>query len=77
MFVVLLTNRVHAARARRPGIIIADVRHDLADAAALAVTDEPLLRRVAWPRTFRVDQAADWTRGRMLPKRPTTKARRK
>lgn len=77
MFVVLLTNRVHAARARRPGIIIADVRHDLADAAALALTDEPLLRRVAWPRTFRVDQAADWTRGRMLPKRPTTKARRK
>jgi serine-type D-Ala-D-Ala carboxypeptidase len=55
MFVILLTNRVHAARARRPGIIIADVRHDLADAAALAVTDEPLLRQVAWPRTFRVD----------------------
>lgn len=77
MFVILLTNRVHAARARRPGIIIADVRHDLADAAALAVTDEPLLRQVAWPRTFRVDQAADWTRGRMLPKRPTTKAKRK
>lgn len=77
MFVILLTNRVHAARARRPGIIIADVRHDLADAAALAVTDEPLLRRVAWPRTFRVDQAADWTRGRPLTKRPTTKAKRK
>ena len=76
MFVILLTNRVHAARARRPGIIIADVRHDLADAAALAVTDEPLLRQVAWPRTFRVDQAADWTRGRTLAKRPTTKARR-
>ncbi len=76
MFVILLTNRVHAARARRPGIIIADVRHDLADAAALAVTDEPLLRQVAWPRSFRVDQAADWTRGRPLPKRPTTKARR-
>lgn len=76
LFIVLLTNRTHAARARRPGII-ADVRHDLADAAALAVTDEPLLRRVAWPRTFRVDQAADWTRGRMLPKRPTTKAKRK
>jgi CubicO group peptidase (beta-lactamase class C family) len=77
MFVVLLTNRVHAARARRPGIIIADVRHDLADAAALAVTDEPLLRRVAWPRSFRVDQAPDWTRGRPLAKRPTTKAKRK
>jgi len=77
LFVILLTNRVHAARARRPGIIIADVRHDLADAAALAVTDEPLLRQVAWPRTFRVDQAADWTRGRPLSKRPTTKAKRK
>ena len=76
MFVILLTNRVHAARARRPGIIIADVRHDLADAAALAVTDEPLLRQVAWPRTFRVDQAADWTRGRARSKRPTTKAQR-
>lgn len=76
MFVILLTNRVHAARARRPGIIIADVRHDLADAAALAVTDEPLLRQVAWPRTFRVDQAADWTRGRPLAKRPVTRARR-
>ena len=76
MFVILLTNRVHAARARRPGIIIADVRHDLADAAALAVTDEPLLRQVAWPRTFRVDLAADWTRGRPLQKRPTTRAKR-
>jgi len=77
LFVILLTNRVHAARARRPGIIIADVRHDLADAAALAVTDEPLLRQVAWPRRFRVDQAADWTRGRPLAKRPTTKPIRK
>lgn len=76
MFVILLTNRVHAARARRPGTIIADVRHDVADAAALAVTDEPLLRQVAWPRTFRVDQAPDWTRGRPLQKRPTTKAKR-
>ena len=77
MFVILLTNRVHAARARRPGIIIADVRHDLADAAALAVTDEPLLRRVSWPRTFRVDQARDWSsRARPLAKRPTTKAKR-
>ena len=38
MFVVLLTNRVHAARARAAKVI-ADVRADLADAAALAVTD--------------------------------------
>lgn len=76
MFVILLTNRVHAARSRRPGTIIADVRHDLADAAALAVTDEPLLRQVAWPRSFRVDQAVDWNpRVRPLAKRPTTKAK--
>lgn len=75
MFVILLTNRVHAARSRRPGTIIADVRHDLADAAALAVTDEPLLRQIAWPRSFRVDQAVDWSPNvRPLAKRPTTKA---
>lgn len=60
MFVVLLTNRVHAARARRPAIIIGDVRNDLADAAALAVTDEPLLRHMAYPTAFRVDRQADW-----------------
>ena len=39
MFVVLLTNRVHEARAKRPAKVIADVRADLADAAALSVTD--------------------------------------
>ena len=39
MFVVLLTNRVHAARAKRPGRVIADVRADLSDAAAFAGTD--------------------------------------
>src|SRR5260221_4637884 len=38
MFVVLLTNRVHAARARRPAEVISDVRADLAEAAARAVT---------------------------------------
>ncbi len=41
MFVILLTNRVHDARAKRPATVIADVRADLADAAALAVTDAP------------------------------------
>ncbi|MGH7620077.1 MAG: serine hydrolase domain-containing protein, partial [Gemmatimonadaceae bacterium] len=39
MFVVLLTNRVHDARAKRPAKVIADVRADVSDAAALAVTD--------------------------------------
>lgn len=73
LFVVLLTNRVHAARARRPGIIIADVRHDVADAAALSIADEATLSQVAWPRTFRVDQAADWNPPRRIAvRRPTT-----
>ena len=61
MFVVLLTNRVHAAKARRPAKVISDVRADLADAAALAVTDVrggPL----AMPRTFRADRAVGWNR---------------
>jgi CubicO group peptidase (beta-lactamase class C family) len=59
MFVVLLTNRVHEARARRPAKVIADVRADLADAAALAVTDYadgPM----AMPAKFRADRAVDW-----------------
>lgn len=76
LFIVLLTNRVHAARARRPGIIIADVRNDLTDAAALAITDEPTIRQVAWPRYFRVDQAADWNPPtRTAEKRPLTTPR--
>lgn len=76
LFVLLLTNRVHDARARRPGIIIADVRHDVADAAALAITEEPALRAIAWPRVFRVDQAPDWNPPtRTLVRRPTTMPR--
>jgi CubicO group peptidase (beta-lactamase class C family) len=61
MFVVLLTNRVHDAKARRPAKVISDVRADLADAAALAVTDyaDGLL---AMPRSFRADKAVDWNR---------------
>jgi CubicO group peptidase (beta-lactamase class C family) len=61
MFVVLLTNRVHAARARRPAKVISDVRADLADAAALAVTDMrggPL----DMPRSFRSDRAVGWNK---------------
>lgn len=59
MFVLLLTNRVHAARARRPAKVIADVRADLADAAALAVMDGargPL----DFPLLFRADRALGW-----------------
>ena len=61
MFVVLLTNRVHEPKARRPAKVIADVRADLADAAALAVTDYadgPMVM----PSTFRADQAVDWNK---------------
>jgi CubicO group peptidase (beta-lactamase class C family) len=73
LFIVLLTNRAHDPRTRRPGTIIADVRHDVADAAALAVRDVPALAQIAWPREFRVDQAADWNPStRPLARRPTT-----
>ncbi len=61
MFVILLTNRVHAARARRPATVIADVRSDLADAAALAVTDDDL-RVMVMPAAFRADRAHNWNK---------------
>lgn len=61
MFVILLTNRVHAAKARRPSQVIADVRNDLADAAVLAVMDDPDGVR-AMPVSFRADVAKDWNR---------------
>jgi CubicO group peptidase (beta-lactamase class C family) len=65
MFVILLTNRVHAARARQPAKVISDVRADLADAAALAVIDGPD-GVLAWPASFRADRAVGWNR----PERP-------
>src|SRR3954471_16589249 len=61
MFVVLLTNRVHAARARRPAKVISDVRADLADAAALAVTDSRT-GILDMPESFRADRAVGWNR---------------
>ena len=61
MFVLLLTNRVHAARARRPAKVISDVRADLADAAAAAVVDNPD-NVVSMPTTFRADKAVGWNR---------------
>ena len=61
MFVVLLTNRVHEARARRPAKVISDVRADLADAAALAVTDSNL-GILSMPASFRADRAVGWNR---------------
>jgi CubicO group peptidase (beta-lactamase class C family) len=61
LFVILLTNRVHAARARRPSKVIADIRADVADAAALSVFDSEgdLL---AMPASFRADRAVGWNR---------------
>lgn len=75
MFVVLLTNRVHAARASRPSRVIADVRNDLADAAALAVIDDPS-GVLAMPVSFRADVASDWNRP-LRSKRASSAAARK
>ena len=61
MFVILLTNRVHAARAKRPAKVISDVRADLADAAALAVTDANLAV-AEMPVSFRADRAVGWNK---------------
>lgn len=61
MFVILLTNRVHAARARRPAQVISDVRADLADAAALAVVEGPY-GMAAMPSAFRADRAVGWNK---------------
>lgn len=70
MFVILLTNRVHAARARRPATVIGDVRADLSDAAALAVTDDPD-GVLAMPKSFRADKAVGWNK----PVRPARRSR--
>ncbi|WP_169307706.1 serine hydrolase domain-containing protein [Gemmatimonas aurantiaca] len=76
MFVILLTNRVHAARARRPSKVIADVRNDLADAAVLAVMDDPEGVR-AMPASFRADVAQDWNRPLRSSRTASAAARRR
>lgn len=58
MFVILLTNRVHAARALRPAKVISDVRADLSDAAVLSVLDGPKV--AAGSKTFRADREVGW-----------------
>src|SRR3954462_3552587 len=58
MFVILLTNRVHAARALRPAKVTSDVRADLSDAAVLSVLDGPKL--TSGSRTFRADREVGW-----------------
>ena len=75
LFVILLTNRVHAARARRPSKVIADIRADIADAAALSVKDADGDLR-AMPASFRADRASGWNRpvrSRSSRKKSTTK----
>jgi CubicO group peptidase (beta-lactamase class C family) len=67
MFVILLTNRVYDARARRPAKVISDVRADVADAAALAVMDYGDV--LAMPRAFRSDRAIGWNKSRIMPKK--------
>jgi CubicO group peptidase (beta-lactamase class C family) len=76
MFVILLTNRVHDARAKRPAKVIADVRADLADAAALAVTDygDGMLEM---PVAFRADRAVDWNRPERHPRRHVSSSKKK
>ena len=61
MFVLLLTNRVHAARARRPAKVISDVRADLADAAVASVIDNTD-NVISMPVSFRADKAVGWNR---------------
>ena len=61
MFVILLTNRVHAARAHRPSQVISDVRADLADAAALAVVEGPY-GMAGMSSVFRADKALGWNK---------------
>ena len=72
MFVLLLTNRVHAARARRPAKVISDVRADLADAAVASVVDNPD-NVIAMPRTFRADKAAGWNRPVRVARKPRSR----
>ena len=59
MFVILLTNRVHEAKASHPAKVIADVRADLSDAAVLAVMDGPT-PTIAMPEAFRADRELGW-----------------
>ncbi len=72
MFVVLLSNRVHAPKARRAATVIMDVRHDLADAAVLAVMDDPSGVR-DMPVAFRADKQVNWNTPLLTARRPVAK----
>ncbi len=60
MFVVLLTNRVFESRARRPERVISDIRADLADASAWAVTAPAQAVQLEGDPEFRADYATGW-----------------
>lgn len=59
MFTLLLTNRVDAPRARRPALVIHDIRADVADAAVLAVADAQRGAITVHPG-FRSDNVQRW-----------------
>jgi serine-type D-Ala-D-Ala carboxypeptidase len=59
LFVILLTNRVYKPRVRGSSKAIADIRADLADAAAVAVTDDPE-QILAMPTSFRSELRHGW-----------------
>ena len=77
LFVIVLTNRVHAARARRPSKVIADIRADVSDVAALAVRSGNGELRVM-PASLRADKKAGWNRPvRSMSSRSRSAARKK
>ncbi|HEX8724358.1 MAG TPA: serine hydrolase [Gemmatimonadaceae bacterium] len=61
MFVILLTNRVYDPKVRYSMTAIADVRADLADAAVLAVQDDPDAP-IAMPAGWRTERQTGWNR---------------
>jgi CubicO group peptidase (beta-lactamase class C family) len=70
MFVILLTNRVYDPKVRYSMTAIADVRADLADAAVLAVQDDPDAP-IAMPAGWRTERQVGWNRA---PRRARHKA---
>ena len=63
MFVIVLTNWVHAAPSARvaPIAVLADVRSDVADIATLSITDGPE-GILPMPDQLRADRRIGWRR---------------
>ena len=61
MFVVILANRTYAPRSRHPADVMADVRNDIADAAALSIVEDRQMLALSMP-LFRSDTAKTWNR---------------